>query len=436
MKKIHLIIWPIVFCSLSTFANRPNINAGSSTTTGPSSNNYSLSSGSYNPAMGALMVKDPEHWRLGYLPTISTEIELGNVGNFSDDLDELIDIVDDPSLAKDSVDATLDRFNTVLVAMGKDGYVKNNSLVSIPLFYRSDLLGGAISVDLNYEVQVAARILNDVLSFNQQNTTFTTNTSVYLKSGLEKDFSIAYSRSILEEKAFVRSGVLYGGVRLSAVNLQLSKQVIWIEGVKNKELKDIVTDEYDQNLTSTNGFSVDAGLVWESPRYRLGLTVTNLNGASFDYNRVGQDCDQAISGSTESDNCNIATYFIETKGVLKAKEVHKKHALMSVDGLYKMTEKWRIMGSADLAKYDDVVGFENQFFMLATTYDTETWWLPSPRIGYQKNLAGTQLSSINAGLTFFSVLSLDVVYGQEKTIVDNKTVPRLAGISLGFEEKF
>jgi hypothetical protein len=423
--------------SESVFASRPNINPGSSLTSGPGSNEHSLFAGAFNPAMGMLMVGENEKWRLGYLPSIATELELGKVDDFSNEVEDLIDIIDDPLLTKDSVEVTLNRFNTVLPKMGKEGYLKNTTGIYFPLFYRNDFLGGAINFDLSYEIQAAARVLDDPLFFNPQNMSFSTNTSVYLKSGIEKTLSLSYSRVISDEMNPLSTfGKLYAGARVSWVSLDLSKQVIWLEGVDNGDLEDIIRDEYDRNLTSNQKPSIDLGIVFDSAEFRIGLTITNINSPAFDYNQVGTACETKPTPTVESSNCYVAKYFVENKKSLKAAEIHQKKPLATVDTTLKLSEKWRLMGSYDLAEYNDVVGFENQMFNLATSYETSGYWIPSPRFGYQTNLAKNGLSSLSLGFTFFKVLTLDIAKSSEEVTIDNSTVPRYLSASLGFEEKF
>ena len=79
------------------------------------------------------MVNDGEQFRLGFTPSLSTLTEIGQVDNFVDDLDDLIDLIDDPSLNKDPVQTVLDRFNSILVKMGDEGYVKNSAELHLPL---------------------------------------------------------------------------------------------------------------------------------------------------------------------------------------------------------------------------------------------------------------------------------------------------------------
>jgi hypothetical protein len=423
--------------SESVLASRPHLNPGSSLTMGPGSNPYSLYSGSFNPAMGSLMVGDEEKWRIGYLPSLATELELGKIDNFSDELEELIDIIDEPSLAIDSVDVTLDRFNSLLIDMGKEGYLKNTTGIYLPLFYRNEVLGGTLNLDLSYEVQAAARILDDPLFFNQQNLSFSTSTSVYLKSGLEKTLSLAYSRALSEDYNPLASfGKIHTGVRVSMVNVDLSKQVIWLEGIDNNDIGDIVRDEYDRDLTANNDVSIDVGIVFDASEFSVGFTLTNINSPSFNYNEVGTNCELKPASTSASSNCNVAKYFIENKKSLKAKEVHQKKILGTLDASIKLTEKWRLTGSYDLAEYNDIVGFENQILNLSTSYETSGFWIPSARLGYHSNLAEKGLSSLSIGFTFFKFLTLDVAKSSEEVTIEDSTVPRYISASLGFEEKF
>jgi F plasmid transfer operon, TraF, protein len=434
---IFFALTGLLSVSTSAIAGQPYVLHGSALTTGPGSSEYSLQAGSFNPAMSSLMVDEDENWRLGYLPSVMINIEFGDVQNFADDLEDLIDIIDDPSLATDSVDETLTRFNNLLPVMGEEGYLKNTASLHYPLFVKSDFLGGSLQTEISYVVQMSGRVLDDTLIFNQQNETFSTNTSMYLKSGLQTAFSLGYSRPVFEKSSEdSSSGTLFVGTKISAIKLDLSKQVFWLEGIQNDEIEDVIRDEYDKNTISNFGINVDLGAVWDANNYRVGLTLSHLNKPTFDYNAVGINCEQEIPGSTAADNCNVAQYFVEIKPRLKAKEVHEMTPVATVDLLLKLSKKWQITSSMDLASYNDMVGFDNQHLHLATRYETESVWIPSPRIGYTKNLAGEELTSISAGLTFFNVFNLDINYGKETTVVDGDKFPRVFGVAFGFDEKF
>ncbi|MFT7560596.1 MAG: hypothetical protein ACI93R_002518 [Flavobacteriales bacterium] len=432
----------LALCSSSIFvhAGSSSINPGSSMSMGASSNHHSLSSALNNPAMNSLVIKEDENWRLSFLPTIAFNLELGQVDDFADDLDELIDIIDDPNSTTDSVTDTLDRFNQTLVKMGESGYLKSSLHIDapfLPLAVRSDVLGGTLGLGLSMDTQIALRILDDDLSFDEQNGTFSTATSLYIKSGIAKKLSLSYSRSMLNNIVqLTERGTLYGGVKLNVISLDLSKQVTQIQQLDGQGVEDVVEDEYDNNLESTTNVGIDLGLVWDTPKYRLGLVFENLNSPEFDYGTIGEDCATREENSLLRTNCEVAAEFIQNKGTIKAREAHTMHAYTRVDALYKLNERWLISSTLDLASYEDVVGFENQWAHLATSYNFKNNIIPSLRIGYQQNLAGDSTSSLAFGATILKYFSLDFEWGLESVSVDDSSAPRRFGFSFSVQERF
>ncbi|MFT5083164.1 MAG: hypothetical protein ACI9Y1_001204 [Lentisphaeria bacterium] len=413
-------------------------NSGSALTTGPSSSHYSLYAGSSNPAMGSLLISEDDSSRITYLPSVSFGFEIGEVDNFADDLDELIELLDDPGSITEPQGDVLDRFNLILEEMGEAGYIKNTVAVNAPLFpmyIRSERFGGYFGADISAGLDTAVRILDAELRADPIQG-FQTNTSIYLKSGINTTFGLSYSRDVWSRKeAGGRENTLYAGAKFKVINMDLSKQVIWLESLDGKDVGDVISDEYDTNLNSSTGIALDIGFVWDADWYRAGLTLENINSPSFSYGAVGVDCVSRGEDNPERSACDVAQFFI-AQGRIKAGESHTMHALVQVDGLVQVTDRWHVSSTLDLAEYDDVVGFSNQWFHLATSYESRGFWLPSARVGYHTNLAGTKLSSMNFGLTFFKVLSLDVEWGLESIEVDGSTAPQLFGFAIGFEEKF
>lgn len=409
--------------------------SGTNFTSGPSGNHTALFSADHNPAMNNFMVREEETYRFNFGPAFSYGIELGDVGNFADDLDDLIDIIDDPDSTDESPSDVLERFNSVLENMGEHGYIKNTINVRapvLPLFYKSDRFGGTFSVDFSLDATIGARVLDDELKYDQDKD-YLTNTAIYLKSGIEKRLSFGYGRELW---SYNDMGKLYGGARLDISNMELSKQVMPLQMLDGRDISDVMTDEYDKNLVSTTAMSVDIGVVWDADFYRLGLTLADINSPSFDYGAVGVNCDEREPGSTEQSACYATEYFIEVKGDLKAYETHTKHARATVDGALHIGNKWWLTSALDLAAYDDPVGFENQWFHLAASYETGGFWLPSLRSGYQVNLTGSETSSLNVGATFFKMLNFDIEYGLESVEVDGSTGPRRLGFALSLTEHF
>lgn len=419
-------------------ASNSTINLGPSMTTGPTSISASIGSGFANPGMLPLMIDEDEEVRMSYLPSFGFNVELGAVDNFEDDINDLIDLLEDSSGVQ-SPSETLERFNRVLKDIGEEGYIKFNTALNLPflpVLYRSNWLGGTLGFSVDSGAQVAALVLDDSLRIAGFNGKFDTNTALYLKSGIEKKATVSYGRQILANHPMLEErGSLYAGVKVKLIQMELSKQVIPLSSLNGKDLSDVISDTYDQNLSKSTNIALDVGVVWDADQYRVGLTLENINSPSFDYGKVGVNCIEQGENSIARDQCETASFFVN-RGEISAKESHKKHALMRVDGLYQITDSWAVSGSYDLAKYNDMTGFDNQWLHLATSFDPNSTFIPAIRLGYKKNLAGSELSSAMLGMTLFKLVSLDFEYGLESVDVDGSSAPRRFGFSLSLEESF
>lgn len=431
-----LVAFGLAAISPSLFASSSSVNLGPNLTTGPSTNHHSLFSGAYNPAASAFAVEEDERWRFNFLPAIAASTEVGEVDNFADELDELIDILDDPANTDDSVEEVLDRFNTVLEQMGETGYIKTSVALRapiLPLYYRSDALDGTFYVDYQLNGQVGARVLDDELQFDNQNMSFATSSSLYLKSGVENRFSFGFATY---HDDVPLPGNLYWGARVNVMSLELSKQVLPLQVLDGESIEDVIEDEYDNNLVSTTAASIDVGAVLAGERWRAGLTLANIGEPSFDYGVVGENCEARADGSQERTSCEVAKYFAETRGEIATRETHTMKMRTTVDAALMLVNGVWLSGSMDLAEYNDIVGFENQWANTGLSFDFEKFWLPSLRFGYQTNLAEQGTSSAMLGLTLFRWLNLDVEQGTESVVVDGDEVPRRVGVSISLFERF
>lgn len=432
--KYPLII-ALGLVSTTLHAGTGAASTGASFTSGPNSNHKSLFAAVHNPAMNSFMVREGETYRFNYAPAFSYSLELGKVDNFADDLDELIDIIDNFDATDESASSLRDRFNDVLEKLGDDGYIHQTINVKapiLPFYYQSERFGGTFSLDYSLDVNILSRALDDELTIDTERGPLT-STSVYVKSGIEHSFSFGYSRNLW---SYNEMGNLYGGARANIINLGLSKQVMPLQMLDGRDISDVISDEYDKNLVTTTGMSIDLGLVWDADFYRLGLTLSDINSPSFDYGPVGVDCEEREDASPERSTCEVTRYFVQTKGDLKSHETHTKHARTTVDGALRLGEKWWLTSAVDLAAFDDAVGMENQWFHVAGSYEAGNFWLPSIRAGYQLNLAGTETSSINVGATLFKMLNIDLEYGLESVEVEDTTAPRRLGFALSLTEHF
>lgn len=413
--------------------------SGPTLTSGPTSDQQSVYAGALNPALADLMVQEGEQFRMGFMPSFSMLTEVGQVDNFADDLDDLIDLIDDSSLNTEPVQTVLDRFNAILVKMGDSGYIKNSAelhLPLMPLYWKMPLWDGTLMADISLNTQVLARVLDAPLSYDEQNKSFTTATAAYLKGATQTAFALGYAKGWFDSTDQQRyGGQLYAGAKLSIYSIDLSKQVFLLQKLDGKDIGDVIRDEYDNNSQASTAPGLDLGLIWASDRYRLGATLYNLNQPSFDYGPIGENCQTRAENSIARANCEAAADFAQVRGAIKSRESHKKSAYISVDGAYYWQSNAWVSAALDLAAYDDFVGTQNQWLNISGTYSPSTHWLPTVRSGLQKNLAGSKLTQLALGVEFKGI-SLDVSWALDSTAVDGSDLPRSVGFSLAIAEQF
>jgi len=228
------------------------LNPGATLTTGPSPNHHTIFAAHHNPANASFAVREGENFRFNFLPTISTGYELGDVSNFADEINDLIDLLEDPSIGDDSIQETLDRFNTVLKEAGENGYLQVNSGVVMPLlpfYWKPHFFSGTVFFEFDVNTQMHLSLLDDELTYDNQKETFDTDSAGYLKSGIQKRLALGYSKELFNRNKFsAYGGRLYGGVKLNLISLELSKQVMVLRNLDGKDIEDVIEDEYENNL--------------------------------------------------------------------------------------------------------------------------------------------------------------------------------------------
>jgi hypothetical protein len=424
-----------ILASFQSSASGPTGYSGAGLTTGPSSSPYSLSAAKSNPAMNSLVFSEGETTRMGYFPSIGFNVEVGPVDNFADDLEELADIIDDPSSTDDSAGDILDRFNAVLVKAGADGYLKFGAQAQLPItpfYFYSEKLQGAFSIDIAIAGAGGLSILDSELSFDSQNDSFTTATGIYVKAGEETKVSLSYSRESFKNEF----GTLYAGVKANYYSIDLSKQVVPLIELAGQELGDVIEDEYDKNQKTSKALGVDFGVVWDAETYRVGLSFLDINAPEFDYGSVGVNCADIPENTSSRSNCEVARFFGDVRGEIDLTETHTKDAQVRIDGLFSLTEGLYVSAALDLAEYNDFIGDKHQWLHTALDYQTDWFALSAVRVGYHKNLTGFETSSATLGFSLFEIVNLDFEYGLESTSADGTSVPRRAGFALSIQEKF
>lgn len=383
-----------------------------------------------NPAGSQFAVAPQSSVRMGILSSLGFGIEVGPVDNFADEVEDLIDELDRDDISLSEGNALVDRFNAVLGPLGRDGYVKLHGGAQVPLFpflFRSEM--GVFTVDANIGGQARLGVLDSPVIYNSVTQELETASALYVKSATIGEVALGFSRPVWTHE----SGQLVVGGNVRYLQAALSKQLVAFESVEDSdEVEDVIKDSYDANERKSSNVTADLGVIYAASNYRVGLTLANLTEPDFDYGAVGANCD-TLSGSAQY-NCFTAAYYSDR---IALNETWTLERLATLEGaLLFAGGAGSLSTSIDLNEVHDPVGDLNQGLKVALGYKTQTAWLPDVRVGYRKNLAGTELSSASLGFTFFGAVHLDVAYGFETTEVDGTSIPRTAAFNLGFEMSY
>ncbi|MEH6343859.1 MAG: conjugal transfer protein TraF [Bermanella sp.] len=440
MKK-HLLVAAALLPALSQAA--PVVTQpGPLMTLGPASTPQTGLSVLYNPASAETVIKEGDDYRWGYLGSTGFSIEMGDVDNFSDEVNDLIDDLDRDDIGLIEGNQIIDDYNNNLrQKLGTNGYIKFDAQFVAPLaplLMRSDLLGGVVSLDLVGGITGKGIVLDDDIVVDAINSSLDTDTAFYLKSVQYTTLGLGYGHemdnSLLDSLNQHVQGRLLVGARANMYNLKLSKQVIGLQNIDDgDELADVIADDLTNNQASSTQTGIDLGLIWEAENYHVGATWRNINEPEFDFGVVGLDCN-AKSTTTSVNNCFTALHFIN-EGRISQNETHIMTSQTTVDAaLNSANKRWRLAASYDLQAMRDPVGDEYQWTTVSAAYVSSS--LFGMRVGLSENLAGTELTMMNAGMTLFGVLNLDVRYSLDTTEVDGTEVPRTFGLNIGLESSF
>jgi hypothetical protein len=402
--------------------------SGPNLTYGDISNRQTIMGNITNPAAGAVGRENGERsFGFGLLSSVGVGYEVGPVGDLADRVDQLADDLDRDNLTfQDAVEIKND-FDQFLIDAGADGYIRAQAAAHIPLmplYFTGDWMNGAIVIDANVSGQGQGSVIDAPLQFNPVSQQVETSSAVYIKGAVQQEASLGYSTQLWQQPV---GGALYAGLRLRYLRLGLRKTLVGMEQLED-DAATTIEEEAQKQLDYQTNFGLDAGLLWVADNYRLGLTFMNLNEPAFDYEAVGQNC------AAGDDACFLAQAHSDE---IALKETHTKDRQAKLEAtVYSDSRNFFLAGAVDSNPVRGPVGNEIQWATASTGYATNSWWIPGIRVGYRKNLAGTQLSMVTAGLTLFKTINVDAAYGLESTQYDGQSIPRTAMVNVGLELSF
>lgn len=405
---------------------------GSASTMGPAASPANLNSVRYNPAAGFIILdrKSGEAVRFGYLSEVGMELQLGAADNFEQDLNSLMDELnqfEDDVAAGSYTSAEADAkaqdiqnsFNQVLSSFGDEAKLKTELTVSAPLFpivFSVAPLPGVVSLEASVSAVSDVTFLDDTLLYDAVAKELSTDSRVYVKGGSLLHAAVGYSQPVFGiERLLPIPGELIIGAKFNIYSSSLASVESQVDRDDDKDTGDIVSDGL-KSSRDTLAYGADVGAIWISDRYQLEITAKNINSPVFKYS--------LSESQLASDEISNGSITIKPQYTIGAAIFTKGRRLM-------------LSGSYDLNSASDLVGDDIKRLNIAGAYFPEYLFLPSLRFGYEKNLAGEGLSSINTGVGFFKgMLNLDLTYGLETATFDDQSLPRRLGVHIGFEETF
>jgi len=367
-----------------------------------------------------------------------------NIGDILDTLDPQIqDTLN--ALAREVATQTV-----LLLLIREEGYAKAWLAADAPFVFDKQVLGGTWTLGVNwsgssktygitepieFDLDAARQAIEDwvnalpidrpaSLSISDDivltpqpgtNSVFlaiTNDSSLVSKSSQTTEFSLSYSREALSRE----SGALYFGAQANIYLKQLSRLSVRFGDITNsEELFDAIRDA---DFRTDEGAGLDLGVLWVANNYQLGVQVTNINEPKFvfpDVNLAPYRSESIIS-ALENDK----TYVMDRQFKLEA-------------SLFSQDRRWSAHLGYDVDSATDALGDRFQWLTLSGGFMTDSWWIPSARIGYRQNLAGTELGYVSIGATLLKYVNIDIASALDTVKIDGQKLPQGVMGSIGFE---
>jgi hypothetical protein len=233
-----------------------------------------------------------------------------------------------------------------------------------------------------------------------------------VKAAKINEFSLSYSHQALELDA----GELYWGIKPTYYRVGLTSIGTRIGDLSNSEA--IFDDIKNADYNYSSGFDVDLGLVWAAEYYQLGASLKNVIEQTFIF--------------PELDRGRFKSAKIIAQ--LKRHEEYKMDRQLKLEaGIYTKERHWSLHAEYDANSVADPMRDEYQWLTVTGGYSSNSWWLPSARIGFSKNYVGSELSYINLGVTVMKYVNLDIATTLDTVMLDGEELNRGVSFRMGVQ---
>lgn len=366
--------------------------------------------------------------------------------DWEDIFNEYPDLEDRLGIIKKKVSSTAQ----LLALIAAEGYAKAEATGEAAFVLNDNLYGGTLMFGASYKANAKAVGIFDKINFdaNQAKTQLETlfdlddtdpiqeldlsggitlfydpsnknikltvdNDSLLLiKSTKTSQFSLSYSH---KWKSFA-NGDLYWGVKPIFYRVGLTNVSARVGEITDSEA--LFDDIKDANYIYENGFDVDIGLVWATPNYQFGASLSSVFENTYKFPKFDRNRFESVE-------------------ILKKLDFHEKFTmerqLKLEAGIYTDQRHWSLNVELDANPVDDPMRDEYQWLTVTGGYATDSWWLPSARVGFSRNLAGTELAYLNAGVTVMKIFNIDIATTLDTVTLDGSELRRGFNIRAGVQ---
>lgn len=250
------------------------------------------------------------------------------------------------------------------------------------------------------------------INTNQVRFSLRNDSSLVTKSARATELKFGYSR----EAWAAETGRLYLGAQARLLSMQLSRVAVRFGDITDSgELFDSIKNaEYETD----SGISLDIGAIWMTDNYQLGAQVRNLNQPEF----VFPDLDL-----TAYRNDGVISFLRSDQRYTMDRQLKLEASVYTSD------RRWTSHLGLDADAATDPMGDAFQWLTLSAGYNTGNWWLPNARVGFRRNLAGTELTYVGAGITAFKYLNIDIASAMDRVSINGNKLPQSLMGSIGFQ---
>lgn len=374
-----------------------------------------------------------------------TNATVENLGQTVDDLNGFLGKVG--SKAYLNVQAELDLLSPLVYSFQNKGSfgLNINSNVGFNLF----LLGGEVSINrANLQNAMVKEVTGQTVTNAELLDVMRMTSSLFIKTKFEVNVALAYANTLFRDK----QGALAMGGRLTMHQIALNKGLFPFKQYLTQQMNhsddpvaypDTVQKTLLADIKALNNLrlsqqvpTVDFGVAWYADYYDFGLTLKNINQPYVKFPSLGNNCEASLNPA----NCYFAAS-LKDQIDLSENFTYSLQPRLEMHA-YTKQRTWTLGGYFETLAEDQPLGENTQWAGASIAYHKGmtrenwyySWLIPSARLGYHRNLTGSQYSYFAVGLNWLG-LHLDVL-ADDSVLDSSKTYPHVLGASLGLNFRF